>query len=106
MRTAQAMQPDFSALTQLFEPIPPDLVAYFGRSADGSLASLQRIELNLRGPARAVELTTKFLEFHPVVQALNGFVLDDGNTSNHHVYLAGPPLNGMVLFLPHDGDAR
>jgi hypothetical protein len=100
------MKSDLSALAQLFEAVPADLVAYFDRIADGSLASLQRIELNLLPPARAAELTTQFLEFHPTVQALSGLVLDDGNTSNHHVYLAASPLMGMVLFLPHDGDAR
>jgi len=100
------MPSDYSALAQIFKPVPTDLVAYFDRIADGSLSSHFEIELNLLPPNRAAELTMQFLEFHPIVQALHGFVLDDGNTSDHHIYLARAPLAGAVLFLAHDDDSR
>src|SRR5690606_3366007 len=50
--------------------------------------------------------TNDFRDFHPLVQLLAGVVLDDPNTSNHHVYLSAPPCEGAVLFLDHDGDSR
>src|SRR5437667_8895727 len=95
-----------SALAQIFDPVPDDVVAYFDHIADGSLSSLLEFELNLLAVSRAIGLTAQFLQFHPIVRALNGFVLDDGNTSDHHVFLAEAPLMGAVLFLSHDGHSR
>jgi hypothetical protein len=99
------MTTDYSALTQVFAHVPSDLVEYFDRIADGSFASRFEIALNLLPPPRAVDLTAKFRQF-AIIEALKGFVLDDGNTSNHHFYVAGSPLQGTVLFLAHDGDSR
>src|SRR5947207_1119555 len=97
---------DQSALVQVFDPVPDDIVAYFDYIDDGSLSSLFEFELNLLPVSRAIGLTAQFRQFHPIVRALNGFVLDDGNTSDHHVYLAAAPLMGAILFLSHDRDSR
>jgi hypothetical protein len=52
----------------------------------------------------AVGMTHRFREFQPVVQTLDGFILDEAETSNYHVYLNHPSLKGTVLYLDHDGD--
>jgi hypothetical protein len=96
---------DYSALARPFERVPTHLVEYFDRIADGSFASRFEIALNLLPAPRAVDLMSVFREI-PIIQALDGFVLDDGNTSDHHFYLAGSALQGMVLFLAHDDDTR
>lgn len=44
--------------------------------------------------------------YHPVVEQLGGFILDDADTSDHHVLATGSPLIGNVVFLSHDGDTR
>jgi hypothetical protein len=43
---------------------------------------------------------------HPTVEQLGGYVLDDADTSDHHILVTSPPLIGSVLFLSHDGDTR
>lgn len=86
-------------LAQLFDPVPKDLLAHFER-LDGASSP------PLLDAAAAVDLTRDFRGFHPVVRALDGVILDDEDTSDHHVYLARPPLAGMVLFLAHDGGTR
>jgi len=73
---------------------------------DGSFSDMEEIELNLLSIEDAIDMTWQFRDFHPIVQAFDGFVLDDPDTSNHHVYLASGPLAGTVLFLCHDGDTR
>jgi len=42
----------------------------------------------------------------PIPRRLDGLVLDDPRTSNHHLLLTAPPLAGAVLYLSHDGDSR
>ena len=54
---------------------------------------------------QAIELT-EAMRGHPVVDLLQGQVLDDPETSNHHLLLARAPLTGHVLYLTHDGDSR
>lgn len=49
---------------------------------------------------------SKLFAFHPEVQELHGYVLDDENTSNHHFLITVEPLAGSVFFLSHDGDSR
>ncbi len=44
--------------------------------------------------------------YHPVIQELGGYILDDLGTSDHHVLVTSSPLVGCVLFLAHDGDTR
>lgn len=86
-------------LAQLFDTVPADLLAHF-EELDGALSP------PLLDAAAAVDLTRTLRGFHPVVRALDGVILDDEDTSDHHVYLGRPPLAGMVLFLSHDGDTR
>ena len=54
---------------------------------------------------RAIDLT-EAMRGHPVVDLLQGQVLDDPETSNHHLLLGRAPLTGRVLYLTHDGDSR
>lgn len=95
----QSVHPVQSELTRLFDEVPADLAAYFERLHGGAIP-------NLLGARAAVDLTLTFREFHPVVRVLGGVILDDEDTSDHHVYLTRPPLAGMVLHLSHDGDSR
>lgn len=93
-------------LGSLLTHVPDDLLAYFTRIADGSFSDHDDVEVNLLPIAEAVRWTNDFRDFHPLVQTLGGVILDDPNTSNHHVYLSQPVFNGAVLFLDHDGDSR
>jgi len=95
-----------STLAKLFEPVPQALADYFDEVARRSVTGKFAQGLNLLAAKEAVKLTRMFLEFHPVIQALGGFVLDDPGTSDHHFYLNQSPLKGAVLFLSHDGDTR
>lgn len=56
--------------------------------------------------AHTVVEQSKLFAFHPAVQELHGYVLDDENTSNHHFLITVEPLAGSVFFLSHDGDSR
>ena len=49
---------------------------------------------------------TEDLDGHPIVDTLQGFVLDDPDTSDHHLLLRQAPLQGCVLYLAHDDDSR
>lgn len=82
-----------------------NLEDYFARLADSAYADLDDFELNLLGQVEA-ELFTENFEFHPLVMQLDGLVLDDPGTSNHHVLLGRAPFEGQVLFLAHDGGCR
>lgn len=95
-----------TTLDLLFDEVPSDLTAYFAQIADGSLSGHDEFEVNLLPIADAVRWTNDFRDFQPIVQVLRGVILDDPNTSNHHVYLSAPPCCGSVLFLDHDGDCR
>ena len=57
-------------------------------------------------PREAAAELTEALSGHPIVDALQGYALDDPDTSNHHLLLARAPLAGCVLYLTHDGDSR
>ena len=46
------------------------------------------------------------LRSHPLLRRLDGLVLDDPRTSNHHLLATAPPLAGAVVHLSHDGDSR
>lgn len=93
-------------LASLIAHVPDDLSAYFTRIADGSFSDHDDVEVNLLPIAEAVKWTIDFLDFHPLVQTLGGVILDDPNTSNHHIYLSQPVFGRAVLFLNHDGDSR
>jgi len=94
-----------SLLAEVLDPVPPGLVDYFRQIEHESFRPVAG-ETGLLNASTAAELTREFHEFHPVIQTLGGFMLDDPNTSDHHFYLAKSPLQGMVLFLSHDGDTR
>jgi hypothetical protein len=93
-------------LSEIFAEAPADLAAYFDRIKNGCYAEHREVELNLLPIHEAVGLTNQFREFQPVVQALDGFILDDAETSNYHVYLNHRSLKGTILYLDHDGDTR
>lgn len=59
----------------------------------------------LLAPSEVLEQTAQ-LGFHPLVQQLGCYVLDDANTSDHHLLATRSPLAGCVVFLSHDGDTR
>lgn len=78
---------------------------YFAHIAGGAYADADDLQLNLLGRTEA-ELFSEDFEFHPIVMGLDGLVLDDPGTSNHHVLLGRSPLEGQVLYLMHDGESR
>lgn len=59
----------------------------------------------LLAPPAVREHSERFA-FHPVVAQLGGYVLDDADTSDHHVLVTRSPLAGSVLFLALDADTR
>jgi len=79
--------------------------AYFEIVSKGEHSGLYQVELNLLGRAAAQSLTGTF-SFHPLVRDLDGLVLDDPSTSNHHILLRRHPFEGHVLYLAHDGNSR
>jgi hypothetical protein len=93
-------------LSEIFDEVPADLEAYFDRIKNGRYAKRRDVELNLLPVHEAVDLTHKFRELLAIVQTLDGFILDNADTSNHHVYLDHPSLKGAVLYLNHDGDTQ
>ncbi|MBB1625336.1 hypothetical protein [Achromobacter sp. UMC71] len=76
------------------------LDAYFATIDSPAFAALGLLPRD-----RALELTSA-MHGHPVVELLQGLVLDDPETSNHHLLLGRAPLTGRVLYLTHDGDSR
>jgi len=81
------------------------LDAYFERISDGALAGRWANEVNLLSQPQVDELSHLFAS-HPIVSRLGGLVLDDPETSNHHVLLTKGPCAGQVLYLSHDDDSR
>lgn len=79
--------------------------AYFEIVSNGDLSNLYQVEVNLLGRGAAQSLT-EVLSFHPLVRDLNGLVLDDPNTSNHHILLRRHPFEGHILYLSHDDNSR
>lgn len=86
-------------------PLSPDLALYFAAVGSGDYSELWDVEVNLFDLEQSEKWTQDF-SFHPIIQAFDGRVLDDPNTSNHHIYLNHAVLMGCVLFLSHDGDTR
>ncbi len=79
-----------------------ELNAYRARIANGSYSNRKELGLNLLPqPDKG-----HGLDFHPIVQALGGIVLDEANTSDYHIYLTEPPFEGAVFYLAHDDDSR
>lgn len=78
---------------------------YFRQLAQRTRARDLTLELNLLDRAGADDWTAR-LRGHPIVDRLDGLVLDDPETSDHHVLLRRAPFNGCVLHLAHDDDSR
>ena len=65
-----------------------------------------RNDHGLLSTEESVEWTNRFRSFHPLVRDLQGIILDDPGTSDHHVALCREPFKGAVLYLAHDGESR
>ncbi|MBE1158984.1 hypothetical protein [Dyella acidiphila] len=79
--------------------------SYFKEVSTGAYSEMFEIEVNLLKREDAEAFTDQIFD-HPLIQFFNGLVLDDPNTSDHHILLRWHPFEGCVLFLPHDDDSR
>lgn len=82
-----------------------ELDMYFERIGTGQYSGRDQNEVNLFTRSKA-QKTTDLFSGHPTIEALGGFVLDDPDTSDHHVFATKSPIAGQVLYLSHDGDTR
>ncbi|PXA99527.1 hypothetical protein DMC47_02850 [Nostoc sp. 3335mG] len=62
--------------------------------------------LGLFSIEESIDWTNQFLAFHPMVRHLQGIILDDPGTSDHHASLCRDPFKGAVMYLAHDGESR
>lgn len=88
-----------------FQPLPDELVRFFEQAAEAGMHTPSLDSQHLLSAEQAVQWTLSVRD-HPIVETLDGVVLDDVETSNHHVYVNAGPLKGAVFFLCHDGDSR
>ncbi|MFZ6875736.1 hypothetical protein ACO0LF_27020 [Undibacterium sp. Di27W] len=84
---------------------PSELLAYFDKIQSPVYRNRFDVEVHLLNPEEVVTVTD-LLAYHPLVESLEGIVLDDPDTSNHHVYLRRPPFVGHILYLAHADDKR
>ncbi|MGJ7542294.1 hypothetical protein [Variovorax sp. LT1R16] len=82
-----------------------ELDLYFERVGSGRYSGQFSNEVNLLEQVQA-QKTTDQMSGHPTIEALGGFILDDSETSNFHVFASRSPIAGQVLYLTHDGDTR
>lgn len=82
-----------------------ELDAYFEQISSGLYTGHFRHDVNLLDRTKAQAATEQF-NYHPTIAALGGFVLDDPETSDCHVYATKSPVGGQVLYLCHDGDTH
>ena len=94
----QSVEPEFQSL-------PRELVRFFEQAAEAGMHAPSLGAQRLLTAEQAVQWT-RSVRGHPIVETLDGVVLDDVETSNHHVYVKAAPLKGAVFFLCHDGDSR
>ncbi|MGO3889399.1 MAG: hypothetical protein ACTJHW_00355 [Paenalcaligenes sp.] len=73
---------------------------YFHQLSDGDYS-----QTALLSPIEVQEYSDEF-SFHPAVQQLGGYVVDELDTSNHHLLVTTGPLAGSVYYLSHDDDSR
>lgn len=85
-------------------PQAPEARAVLRRYFD-ALAAVDREGTPLLSPDELMAQTELFA-YHPAIRQLGGHVLDDADTSDHHLLLTTPALAGSVLHLAHDGDTR
>ena len=88
-----------------FRSVPDELVQFFEQAVEAGMHTPSLRSQHLLS-AEAAAQWTQSLRGHPIVDAPDGVVLDDVETSNHHVYVGAGPLAGAVFFLCHDGDSR
>lgn len=90
-----------------FGHAPDDLLAYFSELASEAFVASNA---DARGELLSIDAAiaeTRMLDgLHPLMSMLGALVLDETNTSDYHVYLAKPPLQGCIMFLSHDGESR
>ena len=82
-----------------------ELAAYFSRVDGGGYAHQYKNEVNLFSQDQAKAESQLFDGLY-VIDLLGGVILDDPNTSNHHVFATRSPLAGQVFYLSHDGESR
>lgn len=99
------MKPSSAALASILQPVPDELLRYFEQASDAGMYTQARHSQHLLRPEDAAS-HTHLIRYHPIVEVLGGIVLDDMQTSNHHLYISVGPLCGAVFFLSHDGDSR
>lgn len=99
------MKPSSAALASILQPVPDELLRYFEQAADAGMYTQARHSQHLLRPEDAAS-HTHLIRYHSIVEVLGGIVLDDMQTSNHHLYISVGPLRGAVFFLSHDGDSR
>lgn len=78
---------------------------YLARLEQGHYADRQELAIHLLEPEQIQTLTMSFA-WHPLVQFLDGLLLDDPGSSDHHLLARAAPFAGQVFFLAHDGDSR
>ena len=88
-----------------FQSLPDELVRFFEQAAEAGMHTPSLHSQHLLTPEQSAQWT-RSVRGHPIVDALDGVVLDDVETSNHHVYVNAGPLKGAVFFLCHDGNSR
>lgn len=81
------------------------IASYFDVISTGNYSNLHQIDLNLLELAASESLTEDFL-FHPLIHTFDGLVLDDADTSNHHILLCRSPFEGYILYLSHDDRSK
>ena len=82
-----------------------ELDAYFEELSDGRFGYQFQSEVNLLSRISAEKFTQQVSGL-PTLAVLGGFVLDDPETSDHHVFVTKSPVAGQILYLCHDGDTR
>jgi hypothetical protein len=82
-----------------------ELDAYFERVGSGQYSGRYPNEVHLLTRGEAQKATALF-SGHPTIEAFGGIVLDDPETSDHHVFATKSPIAGQVLYLSHDSDTR
>lgn len=90
-------------------PEPPEALSATARQTlDAYLARIDGQDFSGASLLSAADIVRWSLDLRslPIPRRLDGLVLDDPQTSNHHLLLTAPPLAGAVLYLSHDGDSR
>lgn len=82
-----------------------EIEEYFEKIRSGQYSGRYQNEVHLLGRTEALDYSGE-LGWHPTIALLGGIVLDNPDTSNHHVYAKTSPLAGQIFYFDHDGDSR